>query len=86
MDDETFQAAQRIIGERAKHYSDEELLDLLRGLLERHRYLSGIIIDELELGPSSSAFRAIRWCLFASPLDPVGPPICIRNAHPFGRY
>jgi DNA invertase Pin-like site-specific DNA recombinase len=58
VDDETFQAAQRIIGERAKHYSDEELLDLLRGLLERHGYLSGIIIDELELGPSSSAYRS----------------------------
>jgi DNA invertase Pin-like site-specific DNA recombinase len=58
IDDETFQAAQKIIGERAKHYSDEELLDLLRGLLEKHGDLSGIIIDELELGPSSSAYRS----------------------------
>jgi DNA invertase Pin-like site-specific DNA recombinase len=58
IDDETFQAAKKIIGDRAKHYSDEELLDLLRGLLERHGYLSGIIIDELELGPSSSAYRS----------------------------
>jgi DNA invertase Pin-like site-specific DNA recombinase len=58
IDDETFEAAQKIIGERAKHYSDEELLDLLRGLLESHGYLSGIIIDELELGPSSSAYRS----------------------------
>jgi DNA invertase Pin-like site-specific DNA recombinase len=58
IDDETFEAAQKIIGDRAKHYSDEELLDLLRGLLERHGYLSGIIIDELELGPSSSAYRS----------------------------
>src|SRR5207302_732707 len=38
--------------------SDEELLDLLRGLLEKHGHLSGIIIDELEYGPSSSAYRA----------------------------
>jgi DNA invertase Pin-like site-specific DNA recombinase len=58
VDDETFQAAQGIIGDRARHYSDEELLDLLRGLLEKHGYLSGIIIDELELGPSSSAYRS----------------------------
>jgi DNA invertase Pin-like site-specific DNA recombinase len=58
IDDETFEAAQKIIDDRAKHYSDEELLDLLRGLLESHGYLSGIIIDELELGPSSSAYRS----------------------------
>ncbi|WP_244486301.1 recombinase family protein [Bradyrhizobium viridifuturi] len=58
VDDETFQAAQAIINDRAKTYSDEELLDLLRGLLEKHGYLSGIIIDELELGPSSSAYRS----------------------------
>ncbi|MCC8939263.1 recombinase family protein [Bradyrhizobium sp. Arg68] len=57
VDDETFQAAQKIISERAKSYSNEELLDLLRGLLEKHGYLSGIIIDELEFGPSSSAYR-----------------------------
>jgi DNA invertase Pin-like site-specific DNA recombinase len=58
VDDDTFQAAQKIISERAKSYSNEELLDLLRGLLEKHGYLSGIIIDELEFGPSSSAYRA----------------------------
>jgi DNA invertase Pin-like site-specific DNA recombinase len=57
VDDDTFEAAQNIIGERCKRYSDEELLDLLRGLLEQHGHLSGIIIDELEFGPSSSAYR-----------------------------
>jgi recombinase len=57
VDEATFQSAQRIIAERCKRYSDEELLDLLRGLLEQHGYLSGIIIDELEFGPSSSAYR-----------------------------
>ncbi|UGA42428.1 recombinase family protein [Bradyrhizobium quebecense] len=56
VDDETFQAAQKIINDRAENYSAEELLDLLRGLLEKHGYLSGIIIDELEFGPSSSAY------------------------------
>ena len=57
VDDETFQAAQRIIDERSRSYSNEELLDLLRGLLEQHGYLSGVIIDELEFGPSSSVYR-----------------------------
>lgn len=58
VDEELFGAAQRIICDRCKRYSDEELLDVLRGLLEQHGYLSGIIIDELEFGPSSSAYRA----------------------------
>ncbi|WP_342711273.1 recombinase family protein [Bradyrhizobium sp. B124] len=55
--EETFRAAQVIISERCKRYSDEELLDVLRGLLEQHGFLSGMIIDELEFGPSSSAYR-----------------------------
>jgi DNA invertase Pin-like site-specific DNA recombinase len=57
VDGDIFHAAQAIISDRCKRYSDEELLDLLRGLLEQHGYLSGIIIDELEFGPSSSAYR-----------------------------
>jgi DNA invertase Pin-like site-specific DNA recombinase len=58
VDEATFSAAQAIISERCKRYSDEELLDVLRGLLEQHGYLSGIVIDELEFGPSSSAYRS----------------------------
>lgn len=57
VDEDTFKSAQAIIAERCRRYSDEELLDVLRGLLEQHGYLSGIIIDELEVGPSSSAYR-----------------------------
>ncbi|WP_051003343.1 recombinase family protein [Bradyrhizobium elkanii] len=57
VNEDRFRAAQRIICERCKRYSDEELLDVLRGLLEQHGYLSGMIIDELECGPSSSAYR-----------------------------
>jgi DNA invertase Pin-like site-specific DNA recombinase len=57
VDEETFRAAQAVISERCKRYSDEELLDVLRGLLEQHGFLSGMIIDELEFGPSSSAYR-----------------------------
>ncbi|TCU75288.1 DNA invertase Pin-like site-specific DNA recombinase [Bradyrhizobium sp. R2.2-H] len=58
VDEDTFRSAQAIISERCRRYSDEELLDVLRGLLEQHGYLSGIIIDELEVGPSSSIYRA----------------------------
>jgi len=58
VDEDTFRAAQGIIWERCKRYSDEELLDVLRGLLEQHGYLSGMIIDELDFGPSSSAYRS----------------------------
>ncbi|OPY93581.1 serine recombinase [Bradyrhizobium sacchari] len=57
VDEDTFRSAQTIISDRCKRYSDEELLDVLRGLLEQHGYLSGMIIDELEVGPSSSAYR-----------------------------
>jgi DNA invertase Pin-like site-specific DNA recombinase len=57
VDEDTFRSAQAIIADRSKRYSDEDLLDVLRGLLEQHGYLSGIVIDELEIGPSSSAYR-----------------------------
>lgn len=57
IDDETFRATQQLIADRSKVYSDEELLDLLRGLLDRHGTLSGLIIDELDMGPSSSTYR-----------------------------
>ncbi|HEV2152998.1 recombinase family protein [Bradyrhizobium sp.] len=57
VDEDAFRSAQTIISDRCKRYSDEELLDVLRGLLEQHGYLSGVIIDELEVGPSSSAYR-----------------------------
>ncbi|WP_038974512.1 recombinase family protein [Bradyrhizobium genomosp. III] len=57
VDEDTFRSAQAIISNRSKCYSDEDLLDLLRGLWEQHGYISGIIIDELEFGPSSSVYR-----------------------------
>ena len=37
--------------------TDEEMLSFLRGVLGRHGKISGILIDELEDAPSSSAFR-----------------------------
>lgn len=55
---EKFEAAKRIIEARAVQYSDDELLDKLRHLLKIRGKLSGIIIDEEELFPSSSIFRS----------------------------
>lgn len=51
-----FEAAQRIIGERSKRYSDQELLDRLSDLLAQKGWLSGLVIDEVEDMPSSSTF------------------------------
>ena len=52
-----FTAAQAIILERHKRISDAELLEMLRGLAQRNGRLSGLIIDEAEGMPSSSAYR-----------------------------
>lgn len=52
-----YTAAQAIILERHKRVSDAELLELLRGLAQRNGRLSGLIIDESEGMPSSSAYR-----------------------------
>lgn len=55
---EKFEAAKGIIEARAVRYSDDELLDKLRHLLKLRGRLSGIMIDEEELFPSSSIFRS----------------------------
>lgn len=52
-----FYAAQAIILERHKRISDDELLERLRDLADRQGRLSGLIIDEAEGMPSSSAYR-----------------------------
>jgi len=54
---EVFSKAQAIICERGKRYTDEELLDQLRGLMEREGRLSGLLIDERGDLPSSSVYR-----------------------------
>lgn len=53
-----FGAAQVIIHERNRRFSDEQMLDHLRHLLERHGRLSGIIIDEAEGLPSSGVYQS----------------------------
>ncbi len=55
---EKFEAARRIIEARVVQYSDDELLDKLRHLLKIRGRLSGIMIDEEEMFPSSSIFRS----------------------------
>lgn len=55
---ERFEAAKRIIEARSLQYSDDELLDKLRHLLKTRGRLSGIMIDEEDLFPSSSVFRS----------------------------
>lgn len=53
-----FEAAQIIIQERSRRLSDDEMLEALRRILAVKGYLSGLIIDETEDAPSSSAFQS----------------------------
>jgi DNA invertase Pin-like site-specific DNA recombinase len=58
VDRSLFEAAQGIIRERSHKLSNEEMLESLRCLLQDHGYLSGLIIDETERVPSSSAYQS----------------------------
>lgn len=53
-----FLRAREIIDIRSRHFSDDELLDALRAILKRQGMLSGLIIDEADDLPSSSAYRS----------------------------
>jgi DNA invertase Pin-like site-specific DNA recombinase len=53
-----FGAAQSILAERARRFTDDQLLDLLRTLLAERGALSGMIIDEVEDMPSTAAYRS----------------------------
>ena len=57
VDPTLFLAAQGLILTRSRKLSDEEMLEKLRGVLTQHGRISGILIDEAEDLPSSSAFR-----------------------------
>jgi DNA invertase Pin-like site-specific DNA recombinase len=54
---DVFERAQRIFAERSRHFSDEDLLKFLRGLLEAKGYLTGFLIDETAEMPSSFVYR-----------------------------
>lgn len=53
-----FDQARLIIEERARRLTDDEMLALLSEVLAKNGYLSGLIIDEFEDGPSSSAYQS----------------------------
>lgn len=57
VDPALFFSAQGIIIERSRKFSNEEMLERLKGVLQRHGRISGILIDEAEDMPSSAAFR-----------------------------
>jgi DNA invertase Pin-like site-specific DNA recombinase len=57
IDPTLFLAAQGIILTRSRKWSDEEMLEKLRGVLSQHGRISGILIDEADDLPSSAAFR-----------------------------
>lgn len=57
VDADYFEAAQKIIQDRSRRFTDEELLQALSSILERKGWLSGIIIDECDDMPSSSTYR-----------------------------
>lgn len=54
---EVFLRARELILARSQKLSDEEMLEKLRALLSQHGRISGILIDEAEGLPSSTAFR-----------------------------
>ena len=53
---ELFWRAREIILARSQKLTDEEMLEKLRGLLKLHGHISGILINEAEGLPSSTAF------------------------------
>ncbi len=57
VDPEVFIKVQEAILARAKRYSDEEMLHALKDLWSRHGRISGLLIDEQDSMPSSTAFR-----------------------------
>ena len=54
---ETFYKVQGIILARSHKLSNDQMLEKLRGVLKQHGRINGILIDEAEDIPSSSAFR-----------------------------
>lgn len=58
IDKAVFKQAQAIVAARSERLSADQMLDLLRGILAGHGTLSGLIIDETEDAPSSSAYRS----------------------------
>ena len=58
VDQSLFEAAQAIVRERSHKLSNEEMLAELQRLLQDRGFLSGLVIDETERLPSSSAYQS----------------------------
>lgn len=58
VDTALFSRAREIVDARSRHFTDEELLATLRDILLREGMLSGLIIDEQDHLPSSSAYKS----------------------------
>ena len=58
VDQAIFDQAQVIIQKRSQKLSDDEMLKLLRNIYESNGRLTGLIIDEANDSPSSSAFQS----------------------------
>ncbi|MEK7782029.1 MAG: recombinase family protein [Verrucomicrobiota bacterium] len=54
---EIYLRAREMILARSQKFTNEEMLEQLRGLLKQHGRISGVLIDEAEGWPSSTAFR-----------------------------
>jgi hypothetical protein len=52
-----FAAAQRIINDRCRRFTDAEMLERLTHLFDQKGWLSGLVIDEADDMPSSSVYR-----------------------------
>lgn len=57
VDRKLFARARAIIDARSDRLTEAQMLELLASILERHGMLTGLIIDEAEDAPSSSAYR-----------------------------
>jgi DNA invertase Pin-like site-specific DNA recombinase len=57
VDTDFFEAAQHIVAERSRRFTDEQLLTMLQDFRLRKGALSGFVIDEDEDMPPSSAYR-----------------------------
>jgi hypothetical protein len=57
VDPQLFYKAQGIILERHRRFTDEEMLNRLKDLFQKHGSLSGLLIDETEGMPSSAVYR-----------------------------
>lgn len=57
VDPEQFFTVRGIMQERNRRFTDEEMIDRLRSVLQSAGYLSGALIDDTDGMPSSAAFR-----------------------------